>query len=103
VSYYPADPARALAEDELIEFELALQSVWAYCDHITARAEAGLPPDAGDGYGRRFLRAAWSVLANPRATETGGYQAMREAVLETSRLPGLITQAAEILGEEGVR
>jgi hypothetical protein len=101
VSYYPADPQRALAEDDLTGFELAMQSVWAYCEHVTARAEQGLEPDVPEGYGFRFLRGARAALMNPRPTETGGRQAMREAVVETSALPQLLAQALDVLREEG--
>jgi hypothetical protein len=103
VSYHPADPDRALAEAELVSLELGLQSVWAYAEHIGDRAEEGRDPGAPEGYGWRFLRAARSRLVNPRPQETGQHQAMREAIVETSRVPGLLSQAIEVLREDGIR
>ena len=100
VSYFPADPGRALGEDELTGFELGLQAAWAYSEHILARLENGQPPDTGKGFGWRFLRGVRARLANPRPTEDGQYQAMREAVLDTSGLPGMLSQAIEALQED---
>jgi hypothetical protein len=101
VSYYAADPARALDEAELAGFELALQSVWAYTAHVLSRAGEGLPPDAAPGCGWRFLRSARARLASPAPTESGQYQAMRSAVYSTSELPGMLSQAIEALREDG--
>lgn len=101
VSYYPADEGRALAEDELIDVELALQSMWAYCDHVTGSTERGDSPQIPEGYGYRYLRAARSRLTSPRPQEPGQHQAMREAIVETSGLPGIAAQAIEALREEG--
>ena len=100
VSYYPAD--EGLAEAEIVDAELALQSMWAYSDHVNACTERGEDPAVPDGYGWRFLRAARSRLMSPRPRETGQHQAMREAITETSGLPGILAQAAEALKEEGV-
>lgn len=95
VSYYPADPNRALDEDELTAFELAMQSVWAFCEHA---CRGGLVPE---GYGYRFLRTARSLLASPRPQESGQYQAMRQAIMGTSDLEGMMAQAIEMLREDG--
>jgi hypothetical protein len=100
VSYYPVDPDRALAENELVAFELALQSMWAYCEHINGQIEQGHEPDVVGRYGYRFLRAAKSRLTNPRPQETGQHQTMREAIVETSRLPGILSQALEAMRED---
>lgn len=102
VSYYPADEARGLAEGDLIDTELALQHAWAYCEHVTGCTERGEDPGVPDGYGWRFLRAARSRLTSPRPQEPGQHQAMREAIVETSGLPGIAAQAIEALREDGV-
>ena len=100
VSYYPGDPERALAENELVTFELCLQSIWGYCEHINAQIEQGSGPVAAEGYGYRFLRAAKSRLTTPRAQEKGQHQAMRAAIVETSGLTEHLAQALETLREE---
>lgn len=100
VSYYPAD--EGLAEAELVDAELTLQSMWSYSEHVNACTERGEDPAVPDGYGWRFLRAARSRLMSPRPQETGQHQAMREAITETSGLPGILAQAAEALREDGV-
>jgi hypothetical protein len=100
VSYFPADPARALAEDELVDFELGLQAAWVYCEHVLGLLEDGQPPDTADGYGWRFLRALRARLANQRPTETGQYQAMRAAVIETSGILAMLGHAIEALRED---
>lgn len=103
VSYYPIDPDRALAEDELVSFELALQSVWSYCEHVNGRIEQGLDLDDTGAYGYRFLRAAKSRLTTPRPQEKGQHQSMREAIVETSGLPGILAQALDVMREDARR
>lgn len=101
VVYHPMDSTRALAEDELVACELAVQSVWAYCEHINHQVEQGDDPDIDPAYGWRFLRGARSRLTNPRPQETGQHRSMREAIVETSGLPSHLTQAIETLREAG--
>jgi hypothetical protein len=101
VAYHPLDPSRCLAEDELVTYELQMQSIWAYCDHINSAVEQGRDPVVRDGYGWRYLRAARSRLTHPRPQETGQHRSMREAVLETSGLAGHLQQAIEVLREAG--
>lgn len=100
VAYHPIDPARSLAEDELVECELSIQSMWAYCEHLNNQVEQGHAPTAAPGCGWRFLRAARSRLANPRPQETGQHCAMRDAILHTSGLLGHLDQAIEALRED---
>lgn len=99
VAYHPVDPARSLAEDELVSLELKLQAIWAYCEHINTQIEEGREPVVPDGYGWRFLRGVRSRLVNPRSQETGQHRSMREAILETSGLLGHLDQAIEALRE----
>ena len=101
IAYHPLDSARCLAEEDLVAYELRLQAIWAYCDHINCQVEQGQDPEIGDGYGWRFLRAARSKLTNPRSQETGQHRSMREAVFETSGLAGHLQQAIEVLREAG--
>lgn len=101
VAYHPLDPARALAEDELVAHELGMQAVWAYCDHINGQIECSQDPVIADRYGWQFLRAARSRLTHPRSQETGQHRSMRDAVLETSGLAGHLQQAIEVLREAG--
>ncbi|MGI5287994.1 hypothetical protein ACQEVF_32280 [Nonomuraea polychroma] len=99
VTYHPLDPARCLTETELVAYELKMQTIWTYCDHINGQVEQGREPEINDGYGWRFLRAARSKLTNPRSQETGQHRSMREAVYETSGLAGHLHQAIEVLRE----
>lgn len=101
VAYHPLDSARCLAEDDLVAYELRMQAIWAYCDHINGQVEQGRDPEIGHEYGWRFLRAARSKLTNPRCQETGQHRSMREAVYETSGLAGHLQQAIEVLREVG--
>lgn len=100
VSYYPADTEKALGESEIIGFELALQSIWAYCEHINTQIEQGAELGIPQDYGYKHLRAAKSRLTNPRPQEKGQYQAMRIAIIETSGIAEHLTQALEVLREE---
>ncbi len=101
VAYHPLDPARSLAEDELVSFELNLQAIWAFCEHVNGQIEQGRTPTVPDGFGWQFLRATRSKLANPRPQETGQHRSMRDAVLETSGLMGHLQHAIEALREAG--
>jgi hypothetical protein len=101
VAFHPLDPDRALGEPELVSLELALQAAWSYCEFVKRQLEEGAVPVTAEGYGWRFLRAVKMRLMNPQPQETGQHQAMREAIVETSRLPGLLSQALEALREDG--
>jgi hypothetical protein len=103
VVYHPCDPARALAEEELVSCELATQALWAYCEHINGQVEHGQQPAVDDRYGWRFLRGARSRMANPRPQETGQHRSMRDAIVETSGLLGHLTQAIDALKEGDLR
>jgi len=100
VSYYPAN--EGLSAAELVDAEISLQSMWAYCEHVNTAAERGDDPAVPAGHGWRFLRAARSRLMSPRPQETGQHHVKRAAITETSGLPGILAQAAEALREEGV-
>ncbi|GAA3172207.1 hypothetical protein [Nonomuraea roseoviolacea] len=101
VAYHPLDPARCLAEEELVNCELSAQAIWAYCEHINGQVEQGHDPGAVGGFGWRFLRAARSRLTNPRPRETGQHRSMRDAIVETSGIVGHLDQAIEALREAG--
>jgi hypothetical protein len=100
VVYHPCDPARALGEDELVSCELATQALWAYCEYINERIEAGEEPAVDRKHGWRFLRGARSRLSNPRPQETGQHRSMRDAIVETSGLLGHLEQAIDVLREQ---
>lgn len=101
VAYYAVDPGRALAEDELVDLELAVQSTWMLSKYVVNQVERGEPLHIREGYGARHLRGLRSALRNPREQETHQHLAMREAVVETSGLPELLGQAIDALREEG--
>lgn len=93
VAYAPLDPARALPEQAIVDVELSLQAVWTYCARITGQVEAGTDPDVPPEYGWRWLRAARSRLITPRPQEPNPHRSMREAIVSTSGLPGMIGDA----------
>ncbi len=82
-------------------YELALQSVWAYCAHLNDEIEQGHDPSAPEDWGWRYLRGARCRLANPRPQESGQHRSMREAILETSGLAGQLDHAIETMREGG--
>jgi hypothetical protein len=97
VVYHASAAPRALSEDELVAYELAVQSTWAYCAHLNGEVEEGRDPVVPDEWGWRYLRAMHCRVANPRPQETGQHRSMREAVLETSGLAGHLDQAMQAL------
>jgi hypothetical protein len=99
VVYHAQAPSRALGEDELVAYELALQSIWTYCAHLNDEIERGHTPSAPEDWGWRYLRGARCRLANPRPQESGQHRSMREAVLETSGLAPQLDQAVDTLRE----
>ncbi|MDT5039415.1 MAG: hypothetical protein QOE51_400 [Actinoplanes sp.] len=99
VVYHPLAEKRCLAEDELVSVELATQALWTYCTHINSEVESGRDPRVPSEYGWRFLRGVRSLLVNPRPQESEQHRAMRNAVIKTSGLDVLLTQAIDILRE----
>ncbi len=99
VVYHAQSASRALGEDELVAYELALQSIWAYCAHLNDQIERGRDLSAPEDWGWRYLRGKRCLLANPRPQESGQHRSMREAILGTSGLTGPLDQAIETLRE----
>jgi hypothetical protein len=101
VVYHPHDPLRGIAENDLVQFEIGVQAIWAFTAYINEQIEAGADPDISPEHGGRFLRAMRLLLFNPRPQETGQYQQMREAVVTSSGLPSQLELAMEALKEAG--
>ena len=80
-----------------MECELAAQALWAFCRQIQLMVEEGEDPSTPDGYGWRFLRAAYSRLTTARAQETAQHVLMREAVVKTSGLAVRMRAAQDAL------
>lgn len=97
VVYRPISPEQALTDDDLICCELAIQAIWAFCEHINKQVEDGKDPVAPESFGWRFLRGVRSRLTNPRPQETGQHRAMRDAIIETSGILGQLDQAISVL------
>lgn len=95
LSYYALAPKRSLQAQELADFELVVQALWCYSDHIVRCSRDELSPE----HGRRFLKSCSAEMRLARSRESTQHRLMRDAVLETSRLPDLVTQAQEILDE----
>lgn len=101
VVYHPHDPLRGLPENDLVQFEIGAQAIWAFTGYINEQVELGVDPDVGPNHGSRFLRSARSLLLTPRPQETGHHQRMREAVVTSSGLPAQLNLAMEALKETG--
>lgn len=99
VVYHPVAPERGLSEQDLVACELAVQAIWAYCDHIRGQVEKGLDPEIPPEFGWRFLRGIRSRITTERPRETSQHRAMREAIVETSGLARHLSQAVETLRE----
>ncbi|MEV6340956.1 hypothetical protein AB0M12_40330 [Nocardia vinacea] len=101
VVYHPHDPLRALAENDLVQFEIGVQAIWAFTAYINGQIESGADPDIAPEHGCRFLRSMRSLLLTPRPQETGQHQQMREAIVTSSGLPAQLELAMEALKEAG--
>lgn len=99
VVYQPIAPTRSLTEHDLVSCELAVQSMWVYCDYIRAQVESGVDPEVPTEFGWRFLRGMRSRITTERPRETSQHRSMREAVVDTSGLTRHLTQAVETLRE----
>jgi len=99
VAYLPTAPRRALTEDELLRFELLVQALWCYGNHMLHEAQRGIPAAVDLEYGERFLRACQSTLMVGGARETTQHRLMRDAVLTTSRLLVVLARAADLLSQ----
>lgn len=98
----PGALARTGRRRARVAYELALQSVWAYCAQLSNEIEHGHDPSAPEDWGWRYLRGARCRLANPRPQESGQHRSMREAILDTSGLARQLDQAIDTL-REGVQ
>lgn len=99
VAYAPLDPARSLPESCLVDIELPLQAVWTYCWWIREQVEQGRDPAIPEGFGWRWLRGALSRLTAPRPQESNPHRSMRDAIVATSGLPGMVQDAIAALRE----
>ncbi|WP_256176747.1 helix-turn-helix domain-containing protein [Kitasatospora aureofaciens] len=97
VAYTAQDAERSLTLDELVTCELNVQALWAFCRQIQQLVEDGQDPAISEGYGWRFLRAAYSRLTTARAQETAQHVLMREAVVNTSGLADRMRAAQDAL------
>lgn len=96
VVYIPLAPSRALQPDELVSFEVVVQSLWCYSAHVLTAAD-GVERPIPARYGWRFLRSCRSRLTSAGPMETGQVRMMRDAVLSTCRLIERLDQAQALL------
>ncbi|MBF6163004.1 hypothetical protein [Nocardia cyriacigeorgica] len=101
VVYHPHDPLRALAENDLVQFEIGVQAIWAYTAYINEQIEHGADPEVCPKHGYRFLRSMRSLLLTPRPQETSHHRQMREAIVASSGLPDQLNLAMDALKEAG--
>jgi transcriptional regulator with XRE-family HTH domain len=99
VVYRPLDEARALRESDLVEVELATQALWNHCSWLARQVECGQDPAVSADHGWRWVRASRSRLFTARPQETGTHRSMREAILSSSGLPGMLEEALTTLRE----
>lgn len=97
VAYAAHSTDRSLTLDDLVSCELNVQALWAFCRRIQQLVEDGKDPSTVEGYGWRFLRAAYSRLTTARAQETAQHVLMREAVVKTSGLTAQMRAAQDAL------
>jgi hypothetical protein len=97
VVYFPIAAQRALSEEDLVHCELAVQSLWAYSDHLNRLIERGVDPAVPEEYGWRFVRGARSRITNARPQESEQHRSMRHAIIGTNGLESYLGQALETL------
>lgn len=97
VAYAAHSTDRSLTLDDLVSCELNVQALWAFCRRIQQLVEDGKDPSTVEGYGWRFLRAAYSRLMTARAQETAQHVLMREAIVKTSGLAAQMRAAQDAL------
>lgn len=103
VVYHPFDTDRALSETEIVAVELDIQSVWSYCTYVADSTEQGRDPYIEPGYGSGFVRASQSRLLTPRPQESDAHRSMRDAIVQTSGLPLLLSNTMETLKDIGAK
>lgn len=99
VAYSPVATDRALAEQDLVQCELAIQALWTYCDYLSQSEEQGRDPRIDVAYSWHFLRRARSRLNISRPQETGQHMSMRTALVDTSGVAQLLDNAIELMRE----
>ncbi|MGW3493404.1 helix-turn-helix domain-containing protein [Streptomyces sp. NPDC001020] len=99
VAYASHSRERSLTIDELVNCELAVQTLWCFTRQIQQMVEDGQDPSMPERYGWRFLRAAYSRLTTARAQETAQHVLMREAIMKTSGLAERLRAAQDALRE----
>jgi hypothetical protein len=97
VSYFPIAADHALPAAALVEFEMVVQAVWCYCDHLREQVARGLEPIVPVEYGWRWLRTLRARLVGSRARETTQRAKMRSAIMQTSELTEHLDQTLVLL------
>lgn len=99
VAYAPIAVERALGEADLVECELAIQALWAYCDRLSRNQEQGNAVSVDEQYSWHFLKRARSRLNMSRPQETGQHKSMRKALVETSGVDQMLDNTIELMKE----
>ncbi|MEO7859920.1 MAG: hypothetical protein ABIU05_05660, partial [Nitrospirales bacterium] len=99
VAYAPIAVERSLDEEDLIESELAIQALWAYCDRLSRNQEQGNAASVDEQYSWHFLKRARSRLNMSRPQETGQHKSMRRALVETSGVDEMLNNTIELMKE----
>lgn len=79
-------------EDNLVDLELSVQSIWCYANNVEQRGRL-LSPD----HGADFLKLARRRLMQPKSTEHTSMRLLREAVVQTSRVVQVIDGALDAI------
>ncbi len=97
VSYAPIDKRRSLKEADLVELELLVQAAWCYANVISESDAAAATATIADH--SRLARA----LSHAGPTENTQLCLAREAIVETSRIQGLLSAARDSIMHNGGR
>lgn len=97
VAYCALSPRRALEASDLVDLEVVVQAVWAFCHRLRQEAESGDEPVVLDGFGWRWLRGVRSRLMVARPNESAQHAAMRQAIVGTSGLADQLSEAIDLL------
>lgn len=93
LSYLPLASDRAVRQDEMASVETVVQALWCYCHAITDAVMQQHDPQVPDDYGRAFLHACLRRLTKPAPNDTGKLLTLKEGILDTSRIVGMLQDA----------
>lgn len=94
ITYYALSPARALSEQDIIDFEVKVQTAFCYCYNLLGGT---IEPEMLREHAVSTLQACMAQLLVSGLRESTQYFLMREAIIRTSRLESLLRHAQQAL------